>query len=84
MIAHYSKMCVDKEEFVELSKSAHWWNDYDFDSHNCLNVDDAKNAKQTFFLIEERFKLKIFVDYIRIASFYDRLYLLFFEKSTYL
>jgi hypothetical protein len=77
-------MCVDKEEFVELSRFAHWWNDYDFDSHNWSNDDDAKNAKQTFFSIEEKFELKIFVDYTRIAFFYDRFYLLFFEKSTYL
>jgi hypothetical protein len=84
MIAHYIKMRADEKEYIELSKSTHWWNDYDFDAHNWSNDDDVKNAKQTFYLIEEDFELKIFFDYTRIASFYDRLYLLSFEKSTYL
>jgi hypothetical protein len=84
MIAHYFKMCVDEEDFVELSRSAQWWENYDFNAHNWSSDDDAKNAEQAFFLIEEEFELKIFFDYIRIASSYDRLYLLFFEKSIYL
>jgi hypothetical protein len=84
MTTHYFKMLVDEEEFLELSSSAYWWDEYDFDTHNWSSDDDAKNAKQTFFLIEEEFELKILVDYIRIAFFYDRLYLLSFEKFIYL
>jgi hypothetical protein len=84
MIAHYIKIHADEKEYVELSKSTHWWNDYDFDAHNWSSDDDVKNAKQTFYLIEEDFELKILFDYIRIASFYDRFYLLSLEKSTYL
>jgi hypothetical protein len=37
-----------------------------------------------FFKIEKEFELKIFFDYIRINSFYNRLYLLFLEKFIYL
>jgi hypothetical protein len=77
-------MCVDENDYVKLSNSAHWWNNYDFDLHNWSNNDDVENAKKTFHLIENEFELKIFSDYIRIASFYDRLYLLFLKKFAYL
>jgi hypothetical protein len=77
-------MCVDEEDFVELSKFAQWWKNYDFDAHNWSSDDDAKNAEQAFSLIEEEFELKILFDYTSIVSFYDRFYLLFFEKFIYL
>jgi hypothetical protein len=84
MSAHYSKMKVDDEKFVELSKFAEWWIDYDFEKNNWFNDENILNAKQTFDLIENDFDLKILFDYERIASSYNRLYLLDFDESVYL
>jgi sugar (pentulose or hexulose) kinase len=83
MFAHYHTMKVDQDEFVELSESTNWWNDYDFEQDNWSSDDDVTNTKQTFDLIENKFEEKISFDYERIASFYNRLYLLDHDESIY-
>jgi hypothetical protein len=77
-------MKVDEDEFVKLSESTNWWNDYDFEEHNWFNDDNESNAKQAFDLVENDFDLKISSDYERIASSYNRLYLLDIDESIYL
>jgi hypothetical protein len=57
---------------------------YDFDKNNWSADEDAENARQAFSLMTDEFEDSISDEYERIASSYDRLYLLFIDESIYL
>jgi hypothetical protein len=77
-------MKTENDDFVKLSDFASWWENYDFEKHNWFSDENVQNAKQAFDFVKNEFEQNISCDYERIASFYNRFYLLNFDEFIYL